>query len=196
MRVIAGRQRGRRLRVPRGLRVRPTLARVKTSLFDILTCRGLVEEVRILDLFAGSGSLGIEALSRGAASVVFVEQERSVAHVLQSNVKASGFEDRSVVAVESCLTAIPRLARRGECFGGIFVDPPYGTGWVDRTLEEVTKWGLLRSDGWVVVHHRRGEDPAAEHPPLTPTVRRRIGDAIVVVYRHESRQTAAEPCTE
>ncbi len=196
MRVIAGRQRGRRLRVPRGLRVRPTLGRVKTSLFDILASRGLVEEVRILDLFAGSGSLGIEALSRGAASVVFVEQERSVACVLQSNVKASGFEDRSLVAVESCLTAIPRLARRGESFGGIFVDPPYGTGWVDRTLEEVTKWGLSRAGGWVVVHHRRGEGPATEHPPLMPTVRRRIGDAIVVVYRHEGQQAATEPCTE
>jgi 16S rRNA (guanine(966)-N(2))-methyltransferase RsmD len=176
--------------------VRPTLGRVKTSLFDILASRGLVEEVRILDLFAGSGSLGIEALSRGAASVVFVEQERSVASVLQSNVKASGFEDRSLVAVESCLTAIPRLARRGESFGGIFVDPPYGTGWIDRTLEEVTKWGVSRVGGWVVVHHRRGEGPATEHPPLTPTLRRRIGDAIVVVYRHEVQQAATEPCTE
>jgi 16S rRNA (guanine966-N2)-methyltransferase len=196
VRVIAGQQRGRRLRVPRGLQVRPALARVKTSLFDILTSRGLVEGARILDLFAGSGSLGIEALSRGAASAVFVEQDRGVAHVLQSNVTASGFEDRSMVEVQPCLSAIPRLARRGDVFDGVFVDPPYGTTWVERTLRELASGTAVRPGAWVVVHHRRGEDPAHVPFALRPAVQRRIGDAVVVVYRHEPEQIETEPWTE
>lgn len=196
MRVIAGQQRGRRLRVPRGLQVRPALARVKTSLFDILTSRGLVEGARILDLFAGSGSLGIEALSRGAASAVFVEQDRGVAHVLQLNVTASGFEDRSMVEVQSCLSAIPRLARRGDAFDGVFVDPPYGTTWVERTLRELASGTAVRPGAWVAVHHRRDEDPAHVPCALTPTVQRRIGDAVVVVYRYEPEPIESESWTE
>jgi 16S rRNA (guanine(966)-N(2))-methyltransferase RsmD len=179
--------------------VRPALARVKTSLFDILTSRGLVEGARILDLFAGSGSLGIEALSRGAASAVFVEQDRGVAQVLQSNVTASGFEDLSMVEVQSCLSAIPKLTRRGEVFDGVFVDPPYGTTLAERVLRELAKTALARPGAWVVLHHRRGEDPAHVPPALTPAVQRRIGDAVVVVYRYEPEQgvrVEAEPWTE
>ena len=125
MRVIAGERRGRRLLVPPGLSVRPPLARVKTSLFDILASRGLVDGAQILDLFAGSGALGIEALSRGAESVVFVERDHTALRVLEENLAANRFETRSSIVPESCSVVLPRLARRAGAFDGVFVDPPY-----------------------------------------------------------------------
>jgi len=185
VRVIAGQQRGRRLRVPRGRRVRPTLARAKASLFDILASRGLVEGARILDLFAGSGALGIEALSRGAESVVFVEQDRGAARVLRGNVAASGFGARASVMVQSCAQALPRLERRGDVFDGVFVDPPYKTSWADRMMRELGAGDLLRQGGWVIVHHRHGDAPAAAYETLIQSLSRRIGDAVMVLYERE-----------
>lgn len=182
MRVIAGQERGRRLRVPRGQRVRPALARVKASLFDILASRGLVQGERILDLFAGSGSLGIEALSRGAAHVVFVERDRVAARVLRGNVAVGSSVGRCTVLIQSVDSALRDLVRRGEIFDGAFVDPPYETSWVDRTLRELDGGGVVREGGWVAVHHRHGDDPADAYGRLVATVRRRIGNAGVVLY--------------
>lgn len=186
MRVIAGQQGGRRLRVPRGQRVRPTLARAKASLFDILTSRGLVEGARILDLFAGSGALGIEALSRGAESVVFVEQDRGVARVLRGNVAASGLQARASVIVQSCAQAIPRLKRGGDVFDGVFVDPPYGTAWAERMLRALGAGILVCPGGWVVLHHRYGDGPTRTYEPLVVAQRRRIGDAVIVLYQRKA----------
>jgi 16S rRNA (guanine966-N2)-methyltransferase len=183
VRVIAGDQRGRRLRVPRGLRVRPALARVKASLFDILTSRGLVEAEHILDLFAGSGALGIEALSRGAAAVVFVEQDRAVARTLRANVITAGGESRSQILVQPVSQAMTRLVRQNATFDGVFVDPPYGTPWAAAMLRRLGAADLVRADGWVAVHHRRGEEPGASYGPLVATLRRCVGDAGLVVYR-------------
>jgi len=185
VRVIAGQQRGHRLRVPRGRRVRPTLARAKASLFDILASRGLVEGARILDLFAGSGALGIEALSRGAESVVFVEQDRFTARVLRGNVAASRYEARASVMVQSCAQVLRQLRRRGEVFDGVFVDPPYGTSWADRMLRELAAGTLLRRGGWVIVHHRHGEAPELAYEALVASQRRRTGGAVIVLYDRE-----------
>jgi len=159
------------------------LARARASLFDILTSRGLVEGARILDLFAGSGALGIEALSRGAESVVFIERDRTAARVLRANVAASGFGERAAVMVQSSARALPFLARRGDVFDGAFIDPPYGTLWADRTLRELGLGELLREGGWVAVHHRRGEAPASIYATLVAFHQRRIGDAVMVLYR-------------
>ncbi len=182
MRVIAGRERGRRLRVPRGLRVRPVLARLKTSLFDILTSRGVVAGARVLDLFAGSGSLGIEALSRGALSAQFVEQDTVAARVLRPNVPAARLRGEAETIVDSVPRALSRLARRAGTFDGVFVDPPYGTEWATRTLRYLGCSHLVRSGGWVAVHHRRGERPAAAYGRLSVIVRRRVGDAEIAIY--------------
>jgi 16S rRNA (guanine(966)-N(2))-methyltransferase RsmD len=166
--------------------VRPTLARVRSSLFDILETRGLLEGARILDLFAGSGALGIEALSRGAESVVFVEQDRHTAKVLRSNLAGIGFEERSSVMVQSCAHVLTRLARRRDSFDGVFVDPPYDTAWADRMLRELSPGPVLNPGGWVVVHHREGGGPADRYESLVVCQRRRIADAVTVLYQRES----------
>src|SRR5690554_791748 len=100
MRVIAGTAKGRRLRVPPGLRVRPSGARLRESAFGILEHRGAIEGARVLDLFAGTGALGIEALSRGARELVAVEHDRDVARILQANLQQTGVADRARVLVE------------------------------------------------------------------------------------------------
>jgi 16S rRNA (guanine966-N2)-methyltransferase len=183
LRVIAGERRGRRLRVPSGLRVRPALARVKASLFDILISRGLVAAEDILDLFAGSGALGIEALSRGATSVLFVEQDRTAARALRSNVVAADVESRSEIVTQPVSRAVGRLIREGRAFDGVFVDPPYGTPWAATALPQLGGGPLVRSGGWVAVHHHRRECPAPEYGRLVVAVRRVIGDAGLAVYR-------------
>jgi 16S rRNA (guanine966-N2)-methyltransferase len=191
VRVIAGEKRGRRLRAPRGYRVRPTAARIKASLFDILASRRLVTGARVLDLFAGTGALGIEALSRGAATVVCVEESRTVARVLRANLAASGVESQATVLIGSVPVALRRLEGRGARFDGVFVDPPYAAGWVDRTLRRLARGGLLADDAWVVVHHERDEPPAETYDGLAAVVTRRFGRSHVALYRRPAGQRAA-----
>jgi 16S rRNA (guanine(966)-N(2))-methyltransferase RsmD len=186
LRVIAGEQRGRRLRVPGGLRVRPALARVKASLFDILVSRGLIEGADILDLFAGSGSLGIEALSRGASSVVFVERDGAAARALRANLVATGVDSRAELLACSVGRAVARLIDEGRAFDGVFVDPPYGTAWADAALPELGTGELVRAGGWVAVHHQRRKPPGATYGCLAAAVRRTIGDAALTVYRRSA----------
>ena len=122
MRVIAGTARGVRLRVPRGMKVRPTSARVRTSLFSILGER--VEGARTLDLFAGSGALGIEALSRGAAFCCFVENFPAALAALNQNLERTALADRALVLRADAFRALPRLNDHGP-FDLVFLDPPY-----------------------------------------------------------------------
>lgn len=150
MRVIAGAAKGRRLRVPKRKGVRPTSEYLREALFDILGSS--VRGVHFLDLYAGSGAVGIEALSRGAAEVIFLEQDPTCLQVLRENVEMTGLRKRRVVAGD-VLRALPRLARQGESFDIIFLDPPYGTDLAIRTLDVLASGDLLRPSGVVIVEH-------------------------------------------
>jgi 16S rRNA (guanine(966)-N(2))-methyltransferase RsmD len=165
--------------------VRPALARVKASLFDILTSRGFIRGERILDAFAGSGALGIEALSRGATSVVFIEQDREVVRVLRRNLEAGGLAARSSVIAQSAGPAILRLLQRQATFDGVLLDPPYDSSWAARLLPRLGATSLVREGGWVAVHHRSGDSLEPAYGHLIESVRRRIGSAGISVYwRH------------
>ena len=129
MRVIAGDARGRRLSAPRGLATRPTLARVRESMFSRLSVRLDFAGLRVLDLFAGTGSLGIEALSRGAGHVTYVESARPALLALRRNLAALGFSDRARVLKSEVLRGLEMLAARGERFDLVLLDPPYRKGW-------------------------------------------------------------------
>ncbi|MFI5366353.1 MAG: pantetheine-phosphate adenylyltransferase [Candidatus Binatia bacterium] len=175
MRVIAGSAKGRRLRAGRGLAVRPTADKVKGALFNILASRFDLEETAVLDLFAGSGALGIEALSRGAAAVTFVEQSAASLKVLRENVRLCSYEDRARVMPLPVDKALARLGKDGKQFDGILLDPPYGHGLVERTLAGVSTQRLVKPGGWVVVEHQIEEAPRPVYGSLRLTHVRRYG---------------------
>jgi 16S rRNA (guanine(966)-N(2))-methyltransferase RsmD len=150
MRVIAGRAKGRRLRVPKRRGVRPTSDYLREALFDILGAS--IRGARFLDLYAGSGAVGIEALSRGGAEVVFLEQDPGCLRVLRENVELVGLGPMRVVAGDA-LRVLRRFVRQGERFDIIFLDPPYGTGLARRSLDVVAPGTLLGPRGLVIVEH-------------------------------------------
>jgi 16S rRNA (guanine966-N2)-methyltransferase len=170
MRIIAGSAKGRRLYAPRGHRTRPFTDRAKEALFSSLGT--LVVGARVLDLYAGSGSLGLEALSRGAASAVFVERNRAALVALQRNVDAVG---RGGEIVADTVQAY--LGEAAVTFDLVFVDPPYGAdaGEVDEVLSATA--AHLGQGAVVVVHRRRDSPPPLPPPGLQLVDRRRYGDA-------------------
>ena len=125
MRIGSGRFRGRKLHVPKGQETRPTGARLKKSLFDVLGAE--LENARVLDLFAGAGALGFEALSRGAAEVVFVEKSRRAADAIQKNIDELGVDERTELRVLSVRSVLAALADRERPFDLVFADPPYSS---------------------------------------------------------------------
>jgi 16S rRNA (guanine966-N2)-methyltransferase len=152
MRVIGGHDRGRRLRAPRGLQTRPTADRVRVTLFDVLG--PAVAGARVLDLFAGTGAVGIEALSRGAARVVLVERDQSALRALRANLAALGASRAAArVMAGDVLLVLPELGAQEEPFDFVFVDPPYATTLAGRTLEALAAARICRDGAEVVVQH-------------------------------------------
>jgi len=180
MRVIAGVAKGRRLRVPTRKGVRPTSEYLREALFDILGSS--VHGVRFLDLYAGSGAVGIEALSRGAAAVVFIEQDPACLQVLRANVELTGLQQYRVVAGD-VLRGLPRLFRQGERFDIIFLDPPYGTGLAKRTLDALASGEMLRPRGVVIVEHF-AKEPLPQHFGRLRRVREKAhGQTVLSFYQ-------------
>ncbi|MCR4401917.1 MAG: 16S rRNA (guanine(966)-N(2))-methyltransferase RsmD [Firmicutes bacterium] len=181
MRVIAGKARGKRLLGAPGMRTRPMTDSVKKSIFDILAPS--VTGARCLDLFAGTGSVGIEALSRGAAFVVFVECDRRMVGVIRRNLEETCLAGPARVIHADVRWAVRVLAGREEPFDIVFLDPPYGHGLAPMTLELIAKHGVVKQDGVVVARHERRQ----EMPYLCANVKlvrqERFGDTLVSFYR-------------
>ena len=161
--MISGSLRGRRLDAPAGLRVRPTSDRAREALYDILGPR--VRGVRFLDLFSGSGAVGIEAHSRGAAKVVLVESDRTALGVLAKNLESLGLSGEVEVVSAPWPRALPQAERRGGPFDIAFADPPYAQADYPAILESLSApaapAGLLSRDPLVVLEHEdRAEIPA------------------------------------
>ncbi len=162
VRVVAGSARGRRLEAPRGTSTRPTTDRVREALFNALASRGLVEGITVLDLFAGSGALGIEALSRGADEVVFVERDRSAMAVVRANLAATGLQDRARLVSSSVEAWLGSPEATGRTFDVAFCDPPYVfDAWEDLLARIPAELVVIESDrpvevgGWEVSRQRR-----------------------------------------
>jgi 16S rRNA (guanine966-N2)-methyltransferase len=152
VRIIAGKWRGRTIAAPEGMATRPTADRVREALFSMLTSRlGSFEGLRVADLFAGSGALGLEALSRGAAHCVFVENDRRAVEAIKANLAALGGSGE----------VLARGAEHGGASGAVdlaFLDPPYGSGLAPAVLAGLD----LAPGGWASVETARGEGVAAE----------------------------------
>jgi 16S rRNA (guanine966-N2)-methyltransferase len=152
MRVIGGHDRGRRLRAPRGLHTRPTADRVRVTLFDVIG--PAVAGARVLDLFAGTGAVGIEALSRGAARVVLVERDQSALRALRANLATLGASRAAArVLAGDVLQLLPTVGVEEGTFDFVFIDPPYGTTLAGRTLEALAAARVCRDGSEVVVQH-------------------------------------------
>lgn len=189
MRVISGSARGRTLKTVKSREVRPTSDRVKESLFNVLAPR--VGDALFLDLFAGSGGVGIEALSRGARFCVFVDL--SVAHLqmVTENLRVTGLSEQTELLRSDARAAVANLGKRGDQFDLIFVDPPYGVGLVSESLAEIALKGILATDGWVVCEHHKKDlvpDAVPGRPEAGGLLRFRellFGDTILSLYRRE-----------
>jgi 16S rRNA (guanine966-N2)-methyltransferase len=181
MRIIAGAWRGRALAAPAGQVTRPTADRVRQALFDMLLHapwggREVVEGARVLDAFAGTGALGLEALSRGAAHATFMERDRAALAALRANVASCGAGDHATVLVADAT----RPPATGVACRLAFLDPPYGQQFVPRALAALRAAGWLAPDALVVAETAAGEELPGE---ISPVANRMHGAAQVTVWR-------------
>jgi 16S rRNA (guanine966-N2)-methyltransferase len=179
VRVIAGRLRGRRVNAPKSGAVRPTYDRVRESIFGILDPS--LSDASVLDLFAGSGILGIESLSRGAASVTFVEQDPRVLALIERNVTELALT-RQCRLVRGDACRLLRGALPGAPFDLVFVDPPYAERLTPAILALLGGWAGLAAGGMVVAEHGANEDLDDGYGDLARIRTKRYGDTAVDIY--------------
>jgi 16S rRNA (guanine966-N2)-methyltransferase len=177
-RIIAGTARGRRLAVPRGTGTRPTSDKVRGAVFNVLG--QFFEGGAVLDLYAGTGALALEALSRGCARAVCVEADRAAAEVLRRNAEACGLAARVEVRRERALDALARLPR--AAFDLAFLDPPYGEG-PEAALAALAS--VLAPGGRAVAEHDARRPPADRYEGLALAERRAWGDTAISIYVRE-----------
>lgn len=183
MRIIAGNLRGRKLKAPKGLATRPVLARVREALFNAL---GSIEGLRILDLFSGTGAIGLEGLSRGAQSAVFVESGAEQCAVIRSNLAA--LEMKGEVIRADVYRALDIFARAGRTFDFVFADPPYEQGMGSMTVNRVCKSGILSPEGVMAVTVRKNEELPKEAGTCRMIFDRRYGDTRLAMYGRERNE--------
>ena len=178
MRVIAGEAHGRRIDAPRGLNTRPATARVRASIFSRLSARFDMSGAHVLDLFAGSGSLGLEALSRGAASATFVDTARTATDSILKNLRTFGFQTRGRIIAKNVMTALATLGAAHERFDLVFIDAPYANDITSEVLAALVQFDLNAPRGWTVA--RQAESAVA---PAAPHGLECINEAIVSDHR-------------
>jgi 16S rRNA (guanine966-N2)-methyltransferase len=184
VRIIAGQAHGRKLKAPRGLNTRPATARARASIFSRLLVRLDFEGLRVLDIFAGSGSLGIEALSRGAEHVTFIDSSRAATAVIRENLKSLGFAERGRVMTADLHRALPELCAHGEAFGLAFIDAPYANDISAEVLASLVQLGLISAGGWIVVRQsRRAPEPPPPPVGLEQLTIATLGDHRIAYYR-------------
>jgi 16S rRNA (guanine966-N2)-methyltransferase len=152
MRIISGEYRGRQLVTVRDLSIRPTTDRAKQTIFDILATRCELDGATVLDLFSGSGSLGLEALSRGAASATFVEKSRASVSVLEQNIRALGCTERCRVHIADVFWFLKNASHPYDL---VFVDPPYKLETIGQLPLRLHESAAVRNGSWVVMEHSR-----------------------------------------
>ena len=172
MRIISGEWRGRKLIAPRGDATRPTADRTRETLFNMLTSRlGSFDDLRVADLFAGSGALGLEALSRRAAHCLFVEQEKPAVDAIKANILALGARDRSKVQQGSVMT----LGPTSEPYDLLLLDPPYRTGAANVALDRMQRLGWIGPETWIAVE--TSDKESVEVSGLDIAADRKVGKA-------------------
>jgi len=194
MRIIGGEARGRAVSLPAGCRIRPTADRVKKSLFDILHP---VAGKSFLDLYAGSGNVGLESLSRGAPFAVFVEKDLRLAGVIRKNLAQLAYRARAEVIAADAEKGIGLLVRKKRRFDLIFADPPYDEGFAAETLKWLDKGDLLNEDGIVILQHSIREMlEGLKIQTMAVTDQRRYGDTVLSFLKGTDRQSVPKQIRE
>ena len=184
MRIISGSARGRRLFSPSNLLIRPTADRVKESLFNILgDLLVSFDSFRVLDIFAGTGNLGIEALSRGAAQAVFVDNHKESVTLVLKNLQLVGFTGRARVLEKEAIPALRYLEKRESPFHLVFIDPPYRLGLAEKVLEYLAGSLLVDANSLVVAEYSAREAIPTAFAGLREFDRRVYGDTAISFFR-------------
>ena len=187
MRIISGRLRGKKLEAPKGMTTRPTTDKVKESMFNILQFD--LDGRRVLDLFAGTGQLGIEALSRGADHAVFVERRADAVRLIRENLKATEFSGQAGVVQGD---ALEFLAGRRERFDIILLDPPYEAGLLEAAIAHIAKFDILSPHGIIVAEHPAEVTMPAVQIPYRLHRTYRYGKIAMTLYRRDGNEENEE----
>jgi len=177
MRIIAGEWKGRTLQAPAWEGLRPTSDRLRETLFNVLSPR--IPGARVLDGYAGTGAVGIEALSRGASEVVFVERDPRAVALIEANLARCGVRDRHAI-IRSDLPTVTGLARAAP-FDLVFLDPPYGRAGLDAAIQAAA--ALMAPDTLLIIEHARRDEAPASDGALQRTRTLRSGDSALAFYR-------------
>jgi 16S rRNA (guanine966-N2)-methyltransferase len=183
MRIVAGSAKGRALAGPKATskHIRPTADRVRETIFNVLG--QWLEEQKVLDLYAGTGALGLESISRGAPRAVLVDSDREALSLCRTNTDTLGFGARVEILAQPVERALEVLGRRGDKFNLIFADPPYAARVVEAVLEQVGRSGLLAPGGTVIVEHDKREPVPESHEGFARVDERRFGDTVASFFR-------------
>ncbi|HHU04924.1 MAG TPA: 16S rRNA (guanine(966)-N(2))-methyltransferase RsmD [Clostridiales bacterium] len=189
MRVITGLARGRKLKEPEGVAIRPTSDMVKESIFNIIQYD--VEGRSVLDLFAGTGQLGIEALSRGAATVTFVDESASAIKLVKENLKRTELPGGKTVLGD----ALKFLEHPGK-FDLIFIDPPYATGLMNKSLQKIFEFDKLNENGIIICESKKDLEMPEPLHPYKKLREYRYGKVKITVYMRLSRLSGSQSRTD
>lgn len=184
VRVIAGAARGRALKAVPGMNTRPTTDKVKEAIFSMIG--PYFDGGAALDLFAGTGGLGIEAWSRGIDKVIFVDKEKASMDTIRLNLEAAGATEASELYRNDAQRALKALAKRGIAFRLVFLDPPYRIATMDTLMRELVGYGMLEPDAIVVVEHDAEVRYPDEMERFSLVRNAKYGDTAVTIYRYEA----------
>src|SRR3989338_5736841 len=180
MRIIGGELKSRKLQFPKSKLTRPMTDRSKETVFNIIG--GLVIGKHVLDLYAGSGSLGLEALSRGALDATFVDRAAWSVPVIQKNLEELELTERARILKQDVIRAIEKLEKQGQLFGLVFVDPPFNQGLVKKTLLKLDQSAILTPFAQIIVGHSKQEELPSSLQELRLTRTKRVGQACLSFY--------------
>ena len=180
VRVISGKAKGKRLKAPS--RARPLTDQAKEALYNIIRQR--VVEARFLDLFAGSGAVGIEALSRGAKAAAFVEKHRQAVNIIRENLVETGLSDLAEVYALDVLRAINLLGKNQKKFDIIYIGAPYDDPTLEKVMEKLTEVDLLSQGGLLIAEHRKQHKINQEYGSLKATRESRYGETVLTFYEN------------
>jgi 16S rRNA (guanine966-N2)-methyltransferase len=186
MRIIGGEFKSRLIMMPKGVDIRPTQDKVRQAIFNLLSD---VNGKRVLELFAGSGALGIEAISRGASHAVFVDNNFRCTETIRKNLQSLRIDVNYYDIIRAnALSALPGIAKDEKRFDLVFMDPPYHLGMAKKCLINVDSYDILAPNSLVIVEHFKKDSLEADLKSIIPEKERRYGDTVITIFRKAAHE--------